>query len=254
VNQIILHGGDTAASNYNTPFGGSQGLLWNWSGPNSFTATVQNPVTNNVSGTYQLILTEMRNGCTDTVTNLFSFAVLSAPIALKAEPVNSSVLLRWNMTDNGHVAGFDIERSSNGAAFEKIGSVSVATANTNSMYSFTDTDVPAANIVYRIKIIAVGEPSYYSNVVRVNKAAGQSYMLAGTSLSANPRLIVNTKEAVTTKVMVCNTAGQTVYAREMVLQVGQNNIELPVSGRKDKLHIVSMFINNRLQFSGKAIF
>lgn len=172
VNQFTLHGGDTTASNYNTPFGGSQGLLWNWSGPNGFTSTVQNPVINNASGTnsYQLILTEMRNGCTDTAINVISLAILSM----------------------------------NKAPKEK-------------------------------------------------KAAEQSFVLAGTSLSANPRLIVNTKETIVTKIMVYNSVGQTVYAKQVVLQAGKNNIELPVSGRKDGLHIVSLFINNRVQFSGKVI-
>ena len=170
VNQLMLHGGDTAASNYNTPFGRSQGLLWNWSGPNAFSSTVQNPVTNNTSGIYQLILTEMRNGCADTVTNTISFAILSMNVAQRERQVN----------------------------------------------------------------------------------AAQSIVLAGTN-SATPQLIVTTKETVTTKVMVYNLAGQTVYTKQVVLQAGKNNIELPASGIKGKLHIVSVFINNRLQFSGKAI-
>jgi hypothetical protein len=172
-NQLVLHGGDTAASNYNTPFGASLGLLWNWSGPNAFTSTVQDPVTSLASGTYQLILTERRNGCSDTVTNFISYAILStAP----------------------------------------------------------------------------------SNIAREKKTDDQSYVLAGTNLAAKPRLIVNTKETITTKVLVHNLAGQTVYARQIVIPAGQNNIELPVGGQKDRLYIVSLFVNNRLQFSGKAFF
>src|SRR4029079_16130178 len=132
-------------------------------------ATVQDPVTSNTSGTYQLILTEMRNGCADTVTNTISFAVLSTNTTQREKPVNTA----------------------------------------------------------------------------------QSIVLAGTN-SATPRLIVNTKEPVTTKVMVYTSAGQTVYTKQVVLQAGKNNIELPASGLKGKLHIVSVFIENRLQFSGKA--
>lgn len=252
--QFILHGGDTALSNYNTPFGGSQGLLWNWSGPNGFTDSVQNPRVDNTSGNYRLILTEKRNGCSDTISNQISFAVLSVGTSLKAEPVNNSVLLRWNMIDKSNVVAFDIERSSNGSAFEKVGSATAAPANTHSMYSFTDNNVPPGNIVYRLKIMAAGRPSSYSNLATVNKSAGQSCVLAGTSLSANPRLIVNTTETIKTKVMVCNSAGQTVYAKQVVLPAGQNNIELPVNGRKNRLHIVSLFIDNKLQFSGKVIF
>lgn len=254
VNQLLLHGGDTTASNYSTPFGGSQGLSWNWNGPNSFTSSVQDPVTSSVSGTYQLIVTETRNGCADTISHDISFALLSTNIVLKAEPVNNSIILQWNMKDSKRVTAFDIERSSNGASFEKIGSVTVASTNTNTAFSFTDKDVPTSkNIVYRIKIITAGEPAYFSTIASVTKAAGQSCMLAGTNPATNPRLIVNTKETVISTVVVYNSAGQTMYTKQMVLQAGQNNIELPVGGHKDKLHIVSLYINNRLEFSGKAI-
>ena len=71
--KLQLNGGDLVASNYATPFGGSQGLLWDWSGPKSFTSTIQNPLTDTAWGTYQLIVTEKRNGCKDTALKTVSF-------------------------------------------------------------------------------------------------------------------------------------------------------------------------------------
>lgn len=174
-------------------------------------------------------------------------------ITLKAEQVNGSVVLRWNMTDYENVAAFDIERSRNGSVFEKIGSTTVEPTNSRTVYTYSDNDAPAGNIVYRIKRITAWTPSSYSNVASVNKAAAQSYVLAGNMLSGNARLIVNTKETATTNVVVYNSAGQTVFSKQMILQAGQNYIELPINGGKDKLHIISLFINNKLQFSGKAL-
>lgn len=252
-NQFILHGGDTAASNFNTPFGGSQGLLWNWSGPNAFSSTVQDPTITNISGTYQLIVTEKRNGCSDTVASNLNMVVLASGVVLKSETVNNSVVLRWSMTDK-QTSAFDIERSRNGAAFEKIGSVSVPASNAGSRFSFTDNDLLTGNVSYRIRIVSTSGTSYYSNIVKLNKDVVFTFALVGNSPSVTPRLIVNTKETVTTKVMVFNTAGQTAYAKQMILQAGQNNIEIPVSGMKDKLNIVAVYINNRLQFSGKVVF
>ncbi|MCS3797366.1 hypothetical protein [Niastella sp. OAS944] len=252
-NQFILHGGDTAASNYNTPFGGSQGLLWNWSGPNAFSSTVQDPTINNISGTYQLIVTEKRNGCTDTVSSNLNMVVLASGVVLKSEAVKNSVVLRWSMTDK-QTSAFDIERSRDGVAFEKIGSVSVLAADAGSRFSFADNDLLTGNVSYRIRIVTTSGSSYYSNIVKLNKDAVFTFALAGNSPSSTPRLILNTKETVTTKVMVFNTAGQTAYTKQMVLQVGQNNIELPVRGMKDKLNIVAVYINNQLQFSGKLVF
>jgi len=72
---LQLWGGNVAASNYPTPFGGSQGLTWAWSGPSAFSSTIQNPRTvdtNGVWGKYQLIVTEKRNGCKDTATKTIS--------------------------------------------------------------------------------------------------------------------------------------------------------------------------------------
>jgi len=66
--QIDLYGGDVLASNYPTPFGGSKGLTWNWTGPEGFSSTVQNPVNDTAWGTYYLTVTEKRNGCTDTAS------------------------------------------------------------------------------------------------------------------------------------------------------------------------------------------
>jgi hypothetical protein len=74
---LVLHGGNVNASNYPTPFGGSQGLLWNWSGPRGFTSTYQNPLADTVSGLYQLIVTETRNGCTAVARDYVDFTVLS---------------------------------------------------------------------------------------------------------------------------------------------------------------------------------
>ena len=74
---FVLHGGNASASNYSTPFGGSQGLLWNWSGPRGFSATVQTPVSDTVNGSYQLIVTETRNGCTAIARNDVDFTVLA---------------------------------------------------------------------------------------------------------------------------------------------------------------------------------
>ena len=74
-----MYGGDLAASNYATPFGGSQGLFWDWSGPGGFTSAIQNPTNDTTWGTYQLIVTEKRNGCKDTAfktVSILDFGVL----------------------------------------------------------------------------------------------------------------------------------------------------------------------------------
>lgn len=97
---LVLHGGNANASNYPTPFGGSQGLLWNWSGPRGFTSNSQNPLADTVSGLYQLVVTETRNGCTAVARDYVDFTVLS-----RLRPVSpgtgASSATYYRVTNNG---------------------------------------------------------------------------------------------------------------------------------------------------------
>lgn len=96
---IVLHGGDVNASNYPTPFGGSQGLLWNWSGPRGFTSNSQNPLADTVNGVYQLIVTERRNGCSAVASNPVDFSVL-----IKVQPLSGgtgALASSFRLTNNG---------------------------------------------------------------------------------------------------------------------------------------------------------
>ncbi|OQP64055.1 hypothetical protein A3860_21835 [Niastella vici] len=97
---FVLHGGNASASNYATPFGGSQGLLWNWSGPKGFTSSTQTPTTDTSSGLYQLTVTEIRNGCTATASNYISLAVLVKGNPVLSDPRNTTTL-SCRLTNNG---------------------------------------------------------------------------------------------------------------------------------------------------------
>jgi len=175
LSHYVLHGGSLSASNYSTPFGGSQGLLWNWSGPGGFSSTIQNPQADTVKGTYQLIVTEKRNGCTDTAYEVMNMTVLS-------EPTGSGTALR-----------------------------------------------PLQEM-----------PSFY---------------LAGNNFTGKIRLMVNSSTANKATVAIYSTMGQVVYSKNIALQKGQNNIELPPSENGQyKLQVVALYINNKLRFTQKAIF
>lgn len=167
----VLHGGNTSASNYNTPFGGSQGLLWNWSGPKSFTSTVQNPVTDTADGTYQLTVTEVRNGCTATASNYADFTVLN-----------------WT------------------------------------------------NPVLRNMPNLLGNTCQLTN----NGFPGATHLIVNTTASDKATLVIH------------NTTGAVVYKRDLVLQKGRNDLQLP-SWQKNQLHLISLYVNNKIAFVKKVM-
>jgi len=67
--------------------------------------------------------------------------------------------------------------------------------------------------------------------------------------------VVNTSTADKATVAIYSTLGQVVYSKNIALQKGQNNIELPVSEYGQyKLQVVALYVNNKLRFTQKAIF
>ncbi|HEX6426316.1 MAG TPA: hypothetical protein VF008_01470 [Niastella sp.] len=168
---FVLHGGNTSASNYPTPFGGSQGLLWNWSGPHGFTATIQTPITDTANGLYQLTITEIRNGCTATASKQISLAVLRFLNPLLTDQRNVAAML-CRLTNNGY--------------------------------------------------------------------------------PGNTHLIVHSPTADKATLAIHNASGAIVYNRKLTLQKGRNDIELPPR-QKNQLHVISLYINNQVRFSKKAI-
>jgi hypothetical protein len=164
----VLHGGNTSASNYNTPFGGSHGLLWNWSGPGGFTSTVQNPIVDTANGLYHLTVTETRNGCTAVASNYISFVVLSG-----VDPV-----------------------------------------------------------------------------LRNTREASATYRLTNNGFAGTSRLIVNTPTTDKATLVICNTAGSIIYSRDVMLQKGENNIELP-DFQRNQLHVIALYIHNKARFIKK---
>jgi hypothetical protein len=163
----ILHGGNISASNYNTPFGGSHGLLWNWSGPNGFTSSVQNPVADTANALYQLTVTEIRNGCTAVASNYISFVVLSG--------------------------------------------VDAVLRNTR-------------------------------------EAPATSYRITNNGFAGTSQLIVNCLATDKATLVIYNTTGAVVYSRDLILQKGENNIELP-DFQKNQLHVISLYIHNKARFT-----
>jgi len=259
---LQFYGGDVNASNYSTPFGGSQGLLWNWSGPKAFTSAIQNPSTDTAWGTYQLIVTEKRNGCKDTTLKTLSywdFAVLGEKyFLLSGTYVNQTVLLKWQgQNDIDH---YEIEKSVNGADFIRIGSaVNPGNPDAGGSYllNFRDIHPGYGGNYYRIKYISARGQVLYSNAIEVNaEMPGDKKCYLVRSYNGNGiSLVYNTKKEFKGTIVLYTIDGKVLQIKKMLIYQGQNIIPLPVNYiEKNAMIVVSLFENNKLSFTGKSIF
>jgi len=119
------------------------------------------------TGEYHLTVTQGRNGCQASSMIYVEAAVLAnTAITLQGKLVNGSAQLQWNTPDVTQATGFDIERSTNGIDFEKVGRVTGAVGAKR--YSFTDKQPLLGRVHYRIKTAEANRSSLYSNTVTLH--------------------------------------------------------------------------------------
>jgi hypothetical protein len=259
---LQLIGGDVAASNYMTPFGGSQGLLWDWSGPNAFTSTTQNPILDTTWGTYQLIVTEKRNGCKDTAQETLSFnqfiVLAENTMTLTGKYTGQSTLLTWQDKNSAAVDFYTIEKSTDGIHYMQIGTV----ANSNlqgasgiETFSFTDNNAGLGENIYRVKSVGIDGKITYSNLVMVNADPTKQHKIylsnnyGGKQLS----LVCNSENNARGTVVVYNVLGQPLEVITTQLNTGINIIDIPINNTmSNSVIVVSLFKNDQLTFSQKA--
>ncbi|MBX2930657.1 MAG: T9SS type A sorting domain-containing protein [Chitinophagaceae bacterium] len=105
---------------------------------------------------------------TSRIDNVYVGGVALAPLSLTsftASAINGKAQLNWKTADEINVAGFDIEKSTNGTEFSKVGFVSANNEKVNS-YSFTNEF--SGIVYYRLKMNDKDGSYKYSRVVSLN--------------------------------------------------------------------------------------
>jgi len=116
-----------------------------------------------------------------SLVNLEMCTALSTSKALQVNPVilpvvlirfvgsvvNNDGLLAWQTASEFSTMAFEIEKSSDGRLFTKIGSVRAKNNASGASYNYTDPQI-AGPVYYRIKIVDANGYFAYSNVVALN--------------------------------------------------------------------------------------
>jgi len=128
-----------------------------------------------------------RNGSTNGyddnfIRNIFMEKLVVLPVTIGSFSANNSAgktTLLWKTDAEQSTSHFEIEQSSDGINFEKIGDVSSSNNAAGSTYSF-QTSQPAQMKRYRLKIVDIDGKYEYSKLLYV----------AGSSSAANRKSIV----------------------------------------------------------------
>jgi hypothetical protein len=179
-----------------------------------------------------------------------------------AEPEGNHVDVTWITSEEYELDGFDIERSTDGVAFTKIGHVT-ATGNTSTetSYSFTDgLPLEGANY-YRLKHIGKNGNSNYSTIVLVDftiptglKEAAAKIKVSAYPVPATDELNVNFTEAIKgdVKVSVWDPFGSPISSH--IATVGSaNTLKQDISTLESGVYFMQIKTGNSINIQVKFI-
>lgn len=225
---IILQGGDVNLSNFSTPYGGSVGLTWKWTGPNGFTSNFRNPQAHSI-GNYMLEVTETRNGCKDTANTVVQ-TTIALPIVLgefNAVYSNGFTQVKWFTSAEYNTSYFEVERSTDGTNFTVIGKVN-AKGNSSSRIDYGYSDILASKGLnyYRLRSVDLDGSFSYSKVVVVNsEAVGISLLLVFPNPFGNKvQVKVESEKSEDLQIRLINYAGAIVRVQSEKIKKGVNTI------------------------------
>lgn len=148
-----------------------------------------------------------------TITPLNTFPLPVTLYSLSATQKGSGVEVAWQVTAESNLLKYDVEKSSDGRSFTKIGEVIAQNNGQTTRYTFQDATVSGTHY-YRLKVIDRSVVGRYSAVVKVD-LAGKT---GGISVFPNPAaqkqitLQLNDMSKGSYKLELYNGSGQPVYS------------------------------------------
>ncbi len=235
---VYLIGGNYESSNYATPFGGSNGLTFSWTGPDGFNSDSRD-VKTQTEGEYELIVTENRNGCKDTAT--LSLARLEATIlastinSLSLHSENNRNNLNWVVSNNGSIKKFEVEKSYDGRSFTTITHMFATDKTGNEQYVFVDKN-EASKVYYRIKVTGDENNIYYSKIMMANREikATQPLVIMNNPVINDLNFNYFSNQSTQITINIYNQFGNKVYTQKVSVGNGNNQLSAATNAMSAK--------------------
>ena len=101
--------------------------------------------------------------------------------------VNNGVHVRWDIADEIDVKEYQLEKSTNGASFNTVGTIP---AINKTMYGFTDPNAKDPVIYYRVKSVDIDGRTKYTGIIKVTNRDSYSNNLKVYPTPAQNQLTV----------------------------------------------------------------
>ncbi|MET0634501.1 MAG: PA14 domain-containing protein [Chitinophagaceae bacterium] len=163
---FILGGDDGYRLSIN---GGNTWVINNWTA-HDYTTSSYNVT---LSGSYNLVIEYYGTSGQNRVTfNMLQNGILPVNlISFTGKQQNGGLDLNWKVSDDSNPDLFEIEKSTDGLSFRKIGTEKATSSTT---YSFTDAAINAGTSFYRMKMTDLTGAVTYSKVISIRSTGSVS--------------------------------------------------------------------------------
>ncbi|MEQ1798033.1 MAG: BspA family leucine-rich repeat surface protein, partial [Lacibacter sp.] len=159
---------------------------------------------------------------------------------------NGNAIIKWATASESNTRHFEIEHSSNGISYLKVGSVAAAgNSSLTERYEFLHhSPVPGKNY-YRIKQIDLDDRFSYSSIVSVTKTTEENKIVIMPNPAQNHITLFLTKPNSNTQVRVINQQGQVLLQQN--LQPGTMQQSISISTLPAGIYNVLLIMNGEVK-------
>lgn len=148
-----------------------------------------------------------------------------------AKKIDAGVQLIWNVAGERDVASYEVERSTTGANFTKLGSVA---ATNSAAYFFVDNQPVSGTIFYRIKEVDVDGHFKYSTIARLNLSS--VFQLRAYPSPARDQVTIEHSPTSKGSINITTTDGRVV--KQVDIKPDLNQAVINISALKAGMYIV----------------
>ena len=219
--------------------------------PNDGTQAVTLPNLPAATTTARIKVQANNNIFFDISNNNFSIAVGTLPVTItgiKAYQKNAGVQVEWTVLNETNINSYDIEKSSNGISFTKVGKVTAINTNT---YNWLDAAPTDGNNYYRIKVIDNSGDIKFSETVNVKIGKDKNIFSVVNNPVLNKKVLLqmeNTDKGIYT-INLYNQLGQLMNKNDINHNGGSATYSININNLSKGVYQLAITNTNGLQIT-----
>lgn len=151
-------------------------------------------------------------------------------ISFKGTLLNNDAFLQWETSNENNSSHFEVERSTDGKNFKKIGTVAASGNNAGAKYSYTDYDADkqsSALLYYRLKMVDNDGSSSYSHIISLLlNSPIPSVIVYPNPINDVLNLRISLAVATQLHIQVTDMQGRVIYRRTKLAGNGTDEINI----------------------------